>query len=237
MTVGGWTTPARLVRVGAACCAAVMGLVSVAPSVAGASTSRAVAQAKTSLLLASDLPAGWTTSPSSSDNSFPLAHAKSMASCIGVPTSVLTDNSPSASSPEFDSMNQALSVDDQVTDYRSARVAQAQLASITSKKTPACFAALMNGTEKPSLASSIGRGTKIGKIVVTRDHTNYGPGTAGLIMEIPVSTSSDALTVRSELVFAVKGHESQQLTFTAAPGTFPTILAQQLAKTAVARLP
>jgi hypothetical protein len=237
MTVGGWTTPARLARAATACCAVVIGFVTVYPSVASASASGSAAQAKKSLLLASDLPVGWTTSPSSSNNSFPLAHAKTMASCIGLPVSVLTDNSPSASSPEFDSMNQALSVDDQVTVYRSAQVAKAQLASIESKRTPACFATLMNDTDKSSMASSIGKGTKIGKIVVTRDHANYGPGTAGLIMKIPVSTSSDALTVKSELVFAVKGHESQQLTFTAAPGTFPTTLAQQLAKTAVARLP
>jgi len=79
-----------------------------------------LALAEKALLVKSDFPKSWTSTKSSNNNSsFP--GAAQLARCIGVPESVVTSNPPTAYSPEFDSSNHLLSVDDSVSIYPSAK--------------------------------------------------------------------------------------------------------------------
>src|ERR1700733_5194790 len=76
---------------------------------AGASTSSSKAQAKKMLLVLSDMPKGWKKekgSGGSGSNNFP--GATQLASCIGVPASLITSNPPEVDSPYYENKSGSL---------------------------------------------------------------------------------------------------------------------------------
>jgi hypothetical protein len=194
-----------------------------------------LAKAKKSLLLLADMPKGWTSSKSSNGNS-PFPGAAQMASCIGVPTTVITYNAPSVSSPDFASKDQLLGVSDSVQVYSSSKAAQADFSSLANPKTPSCMTSDLNGPGKAEFDKEVG-GSGIGNVMVTRTpDSDYAPHTTNFTMYIPVTTKG--VTVNVELVFVdyVKGREEQSVMLSAFQSIFPTSLSRHLTTVADGRI-
>ncbi len=200
-------------------------------------SSTRITTAKKALLVLSDMPKGWTSSKSSSNNNAPFPGAAELARCIGVPTSVITYNAPSVSSPEFDSKNQQLSVQDSVQVYPSARAAQADFASLANAKTPECMTSDLNGPGKAEFDTQIGGGLTVGSVVVAKTPvSDYGSGTTDFTMYFPVTQKGVTINVELTLVDYVKGKEEQTVMLSAYQENFPTSLARHLTTVADGRL-
>ncbi len=210
----------------------------VQPGGAGASTSSDKAQAKHYLLTLSDMPAGWTREKGSSGNgagSFP--GAKQLASCIGVPSNLISANPPEVDSPYYQSKNQNLEIQDSVSIFRSAKVAKSELAAMANVKTPSCMTTLMNGTFKSKIAASAGKGATVGTITVTSaDPAQFGNGTAGLVMSLPISAQGISVTANIAAVYYVKGKFGQQIDFNSYGTAFPSAIAKSITTVAINRL-
>jgi hypothetical protein len=192
-------------------------------------------KAKKSLLVLADMPKGWTSSKSSNSNS-PFPGAAQLASCIGVPTSVITYNAPSVSSPDFNSKDQLLSVADSVQVYQSTKAAQADFSSLANAKTPSCMTADLNGPGKAEFDAQIGGGG-IGNVTVTRTPaSDYAPHSTNVTMFLPITTKGVTVNVELILVDYVKGREEQTLALSAFQSTFPTSLARHLTSVAYGRI-
>jgi hypothetical protein len=193
-----------------------------------------LSKAKKSLLVLADMPKGWTSSKASNSNS-PFPGAAQLASCIGVPASVITYNAPSVSSPDFDSKNQLLNVDDSVQVYRSSKAAQADFASLANAKTPSCMTADLNGPGRAEFDAQIGGG--VGNVTVTRTPaSDFAPHSTNFTMFLPVTTEGVTINVELILVDYVKGREEQTVVLSAFQSTFPTSLARHLTTVADGRI-
>jgi hypothetical protein len=196
-----------------------------------------IAREKKALLVLSDMPKGWTSSKSSSNNNSPFPGAAQLATCIGVPTSVITYNAPSVSSPEFDSKNQQLSAQDSVQDYPSPRAAQADFASLANAKTPGCMTQDLNGSGKAEFDAQVGNGLTVGSVTVTKTpESDYAPRTTNFTMFFPVTQKGVTINVELTLIDYVKGREEQTVMLSAFQATFPTALARHLTTVADERL-
>jgi hypothetical protein len=216
--------------------ALVMAVPSGKAGAADSGNSTHMAAAKKSLLVLSDMPKGWTSTKSSSDNSA-IPGSKQMAHCLGVPVSQITDSPPTANSREFDSKNGLLSVNDSVEVFPSAKAARADIASAESQKAPECLSANFNGPSKALLQSQFGSGVSVGSIKVARNPvTYYAPHTTNITLFLPVTQQGQTINLTiSEVVF-VKGQEEQTVTLTSAQSQFPVSLSQRLTALAVGRL-
>jgi hypothetical protein len=202
---------------------------------AGASSPRGeLRQAHKALLVLSDMPAGWTSKKSSNPNSN-VGDAQ-LAHCIGVPTSLIAENPPSAYSPEFQNRSGALSVDDQVTVFPSAKNAAAELATVANQKTPGCMTQLASGPLKAKLFGKTPAGVTLGTVLVSATDRSAFPGTAGFSVSVPISDHGVTVNVTTTELFEVKGRLGHQITFTSASEPFSISLEQHLASVAVGRL-
>jgi hypothetical protein len=205
---------------------------------AGASTASDKAQAKHYLLTLSDMPAGWTREKGSSGNgsgSFP--GATQLASCIGVPSNLISSNPPEVDSPYYQNKAQTLEIQDSVSIFHSPKVAKAELAAMANAKTPSCMANLMNGTFKTKIAASAGKGATVGTITVTRaDPAQFGNGTTGLVMSLPISSQGISVTATIAAVYYVKGKFGQQIDFNSYGSAFPSGIAKSITTVAINRL-
>ena len=229
-------TPAR------ALVAAVLGTGLVAAAIAGpvggaepSSTKAAVAQAKKELIVLKDLPKGWTSTASSNGNST-IPGASQLATCLGVPTSVINDNPPSANSPEFDSASQSMTVTDSIAVSPSKASAKADYASLADAKTPGCLTTVLNGVTKAGLASEFGSGASIGTIDVIRSpRTEFAGNGANFTAFLPVTVQEQTLNVQLTIIDYLKGTENETVTFTSIQSPFPTALAKRLTAVALSR--
>jgi hypothetical protein len=204
-------------------------------SAAGASSMSAeLRQAHKALLVFSDMPAGWTTKKSSNPNSN-VGDAQ-LARCIGVPTALIAENPPSASSPEFANRSGSLTINDQVSVFPSARNAAAELATVSNPKTPGCMTQLASGPLKTKLFGKTPAGMTLGTVLVSATDRAAFPGTAGYSMSVPVSERGVTVNVTATELFAVKGRLGHQITFTSSGEPFSIGLVQHLAAVAVDRL-
>jgi hypothetical protein len=180
------------------------------------------------------MPAGWISTRGSNPNSnvgdVQLAH------CIGVPVSLIAENPPSAFSPQFQNKSGALTVNDQVGVYPSAKNAAAEFASVANPKTPGCMTQLASGPLKAKLFGKTPAGVTYGTVLVSATDRSTFPGTAGFSMSVPVSQHGVTVNVTSTELFAAKGRLTQQITFTSANEPFSIGLEQLLAAVAVGRL-
>ncbi|MGO8863082.1 MAG: hypothetical protein ACLQRH_20300 [Acidimicrobiales bacterium] len=196
-----------------------------------------IARAKKALLVLSDMPKGWTSAKSSSNTNTPFPGAAQLASCIGVPTSVITYNAPSVSSPEFDSKNQQLSAQDSVQVYPSPKAAQADFASLANPKTPGCMTSDLNGSGKAAFDAQVGGGLNVGSVTVTRTpQSYYAARTTNFTMFFPVTQKGVTVNVELTLIDYVKGNEEQTVMLSAFQATFPIALARHLTTVADGRI-
>jgi hypothetical protein len=199
-------------------------------------TSAQLAAAKKSLLVLSDMPKGWTSTKSSSDDST-IPGSAEMARCLGVPVSRITDTPPAANSREFDSKNGLLSVNDTIEVFPNAKAAQADLATGENKKAPQCLSANFNGASKATLQSQFGTGVTVGSIEVARNPASYyAPHTTNITLFLPVTKQGQTINLTISEVAFVKGQKEQTVTLTSAQLPFPVSLSQHLTGLAAARL-
>ena len=226
---------------GALAAACVTGVVAVGTlagtaATAGAHSAPPLRQAKSALLVLSDLPGGWT-STKSPGNSSSFPGTAQLARCLGVPTSVVADSPPTVNSPQFDSRSQLQTVDDSVSIYPSAKAARADFASLADPKTPSCLTQVLNGSAKPSLASQFGSGVSIGNILVSRSPTSeFAPRSANFTAFMPVTSQGVTLNLELTVVDNVKGRAEQTVTLISVQSPFPTPLARHLTTVAARRL-
>lgn len=186
---------------------------------AGASSrAAAVAQARKSLIVRSDFPSGWTTSPSDDSNST-LGDAQ-VAACLGVPVSVINYNPPSAYSPEFDYASTDASVDDNVSVYPNEKTLTQQYALWSSARTPACFAKAFNTPSvKRTFEKQIGPGTVLGTTTARwLPKPNVGDQVTALELSVPFTANGKSFVISETQVIMIHKLLSAQLGFTTIDG-------------------
>jgi hypothetical protein len=201
---------------------------------AGASASQQKAQAQKTLLVLSDMPKGWTGVKHSSSGGGNFPGAKQLASCIGVPSNLITSNEPQVNSPNFTSKDQTLEVDDNVSIFHSSKVANTQYAAISNAKTPACMASLMNGSFKSQIVSGAPKGTSVGTISVV--HAASQKGTTAFAVGASITSGGVTLKLNMIMVFFIKGQLGEQVTYYGYGIVFPASLASHLTSVAVGRI-
>jgi hypothetical protein len=121
--------------------------------IAGAAGSGATpaqkAQAKKALLVLSDLPAGWTSSPSTTASGASFTGAPQLARCIGVPTNLIKMQSPQVNGLQFSDKGGADQVQNTISIFPSATYANEEYTAVASHKTPQCLASLLNSGSSP----------------------------------------------------------------------------------------
>jgi hypothetical protein len=212
-----------------------------APVLAGASsrtlaaaTPAQKAHATNALLRHSDMPSGWTTSPSTNSGSGSFPGAAQLAGCIGVPSKLIASNPPQVDSPNFHSKDQTVEVDDNVAVFPSVKNARAEYAAISNAKTAGCMATLMNGSFKSQIAASAGNGASVGTITVTK--ARAPKGTTAYAMSVPITSQGVVIQLQLVIVYFIKGQYGQNITFFGYGVPFPAALQQKLTTVARARL-
>lgn len=225
----------RLIRLGGIFLAGALSAGAVVLPV-GATTTNAPptnALAQRALLVLSDFPTSWTSTRVPGTNSS-LPGATQLASCIGVPRSVLTSHPPSSTSPEFSSANQQLSVIDGVSIYPSAKAASADYNSLANVKTPSCMARILNGPAKGTFEKQLGAASLVGRIRVTRSAaTMFAPGAANLTLMMGVKSLGTRFNFEMTIVVYVKATVEQTMMLISVNTKFPAALAKNLTTDAV----
>jgi hypothetical protein len=234
------TGPRVRKRVGAVVIALVSSAIVVgSPMAAEAGSASSKAQAKKLLLTLKDMPKGWKTEKGTggnNSNNFP--GATQLASCIGVPSSLITGNPPEVDSPYFETKSGLLEVQDSISVFSSNKTAVANLDAMANAKTPACMATLMNGSYKAQILAAAGAGATLGTITVNRaDLAGFPKGTTGIVMSLPITAQGESIDATLTAVYYIKGTLGQEIDFNSyGPTTFPTSLAKSLTSTALRRL-
>jgi hypothetical protein len=205
---------------------------------AGASTASNKAQAKKLLLVLADMPKGWKKEKGSGGSgSSSLPGATLLASCIGVPSTLISSNPPEVDSPYYENKSGSLEVQDSVSIFPSAKAASEAFDAMANTKTPACMTTIMNGSFKAQIIGSAGKGATVGTITVTRaDTAGFAPGSTGLVMSLPITVQGISVDASLTAVYYVKGKLGQQIDFNSYGPVFPTSLAESLSATALHRL-
>ncbi len=215
---------------------AVLGAVAAPAGASSGSGSASLAQARKALLVLSDLPAGWVTAKNTNHGNNTVGDAQ-LARCIGVATSLITENPPSVNSPQFQNSVATLIVNDNVTLFPSAKNAAAELAVGANAKMPGCMTSLASGPLKAKLFGKSPKGVSIGTPLVSPiDPTAFGPGVTGYSMSVPVVTHGVTLNFTATQLLAVKGRLGQQVMFTAVGVSFSIAEEQHLMSVALGRL-
>jgi len=171
-----------------------------------AATSAQTAQAKKALLELSDLPAGWTSSPSSSSGAGSFSGAPQLASCIGVPTQLIVTTPPEVDSPQFENRGGTQIVQDSISIYPSAKYARQEFAAVSSRKTPGCISALLNDVSGSGLAGGFAGSASVKRLP-------SASGTAAFSVDTTVKAQGRAGThTHLELVYLVRGQWGDALT-------------------------
>jgi hypothetical protein len=110
------------------------------------------AQARQALLVLSDFPKGWTSTPSSSSdsslNSSPGITANAqMARCLGVSPSSFQYKPPQVQSPTFTDPAGTVNVGNSILVFRSTSFAHNEYAALASPKAAGCLQAQLEGQE------------------------------------------------------------------------------------------
>ena len=212
---------------------AVLSMAGGAGPAAAAATSAQTAQAKKALLVLSDLPAGWTSSPSSSPSSGAgsFTGAPQLASCIGVPTQLIVTTLPEVNSPQFQNRGGSQIVQNSISIYPSAKYARQEFAAVSSRKTPGCISALLNDVS----GSGLGGGSAGSASVKRLPSAN---GTAAYSVDTTVTSQGAGAGTHThhELVYLVRGQRGDALTVISLGSSPSPALVARLVSVAQSRL-
>jgi hypothetical protein len=197
-------------------------------------------RAKTEILVKSDLPRSWkgrgsvSTDNGTSPDTFP--GEDQLAGCLGVAKSILEQNAPSVTSPDFENPAQTDYAQENLSIFATAKEGQVQYASLANPKVPACMTALLGGAEKSEIDSSFPTGSKVGTITVTSiPRADLAPQATGFLLSFPVTDQGVTLQTSIGEVVSVRGTAGVQLTFTSIGPRFPASLEKHLVTVAYDR--
>ena len=200
----------------------------------------ALAHAKSQLIVRSDFPKNWTangsvsTSKGSGQSSFP--GADQLAGCLGVSSSVLTLNTPSATSPTFQTADQRDSAQENLSIYPSAKVAAQGYRALASSKAPGCLNTLFQGSGKSELENAIGHSISVGTVTVTTvPRSVLGPHGTGFVIAFPASAQGQTFQAAISIVDVLRGKYGAQLMLSAVGGAFPAAVEKHLVAVAYGR--
>jgi hypothetical protein len=190
------------------------------------------------LLKLSDMPKHWTSSGSiSTETGGQFPGGAQLASCIGVPLSVIDNSTPTLESQQFSTKNDQYVVQDNVTVNKTTAGAKADYDSDANPKTPSCMSQDFNGTGKSSLDSEFGKGASVGTVQAQRlPASDFPKGTTNVEINFPLTISGSTLNV--ELIFTdfERGKLEQSVNFTGIASPFPTSLIKMITATANGRI-
>jgi hypothetical protein len=237
------TTRRRRAAGWGAAMAALLGLVALGAPVgaslrAGSSSnsgSGELAQARKALLVLSDMPSGWESTKSPNNPNSNVGDTQ-LAHCIGVATSLISESPPSVNSRQFQNKNGTLTVNDNVTVFPSAKNAQAELATVASKKLPGCMTTLASGPLKTKLFGKPPKGLTYGSPLVSATDPTAFPFTAGYSMSVPAQSHGVVINITVTQLIAIKGRLGNQITLTSIGEPFSIMTTQHIAAVAVQRL-
>ena|ERR1035441_31833 len=196
------------------------------------SNGAAIDEAKRALIVLTDFPKGWKSSPSGSGNSGSNnLGVKQMTACLGVSQNVVNYNPPSANSPDFDQQRSGLSVNDDVEIFPNASVATQQFGLYSARRAPTCMAVAFNTPSvKSQFARQLGAGVTIGKVTSARLPSPHVPVRAtSLSLAIPIRDSGSTVTISMTIVIIVSTLKGSELTFISPSGkVFPATLESRL---------
>lgn len=242
MSHGGTTRRRRLAPAWCGVALTASGLIAgtmVAGGAAGAvrsgSGSSELTQARNALLVLSDMPSGWESTKAPNNPNSTVGDAQ-LARCIGVAESLISENPPSVSSPQFQNRTGSLTVNDNVTVFPSAQNALAELGTTANKKTPGCMTSLAQGPLKNQLFGKPPKGVTYGTALVSATDPTAFPFTAGYSMSWPALSHGVTVNITVTQLFAVRGRLGQQIVFTSYGPFFPIATEQRIAAAAVQRL-
>jgi hypothetical protein len=207
---------------------------------AGSANEAALAQAKHQLIVRSDFPKSWkvsgaaTTSAGGGQSSFP--GADQLASCLGVPSALINMNTPSASSPDFQSSDGRFNAQENLSIFPSSKVASKGYRVLASTKVPGCMTSLLQGPEKSQLQNAIGHGITIGTVTVTGvPRSALGSHASGFTISFPAMTQEVTLPTTVTIIDVLRGKLGAQLMLSAVGQTFPASLEKHLVAAAYSR--
>jgi hypothetical protein len=199
------------------------------------STSSEIAQARKALLVLSDMPGGWESTKAPNNPNTTIGDTE-LAHCIGVSTSLISENPPSVNSPQFQNRSGSLTVNDTVTVFPSAKNALAELGTVGKQKTPGCMTSLAQGPLKNKLFGKPPKGVTYGTPLVSATDPTAFPFMAGYSMSVPALSHGVTVNITVTQLFAVKGRLGQQIVFTSIGPSFSIAMEQHIAAAAVIRL-
>jgi hypothetical protein len=192
----------RPTTVAVALVVAAVAILGLPASATSASRKADVALARKALIVKSDLPSGWTASPSGANSGGPNIDLSDLAKCLGVAKSVVNYNAPEADSPSFNDNNTGQSVQDEVDVYPSLKIAAEQFNSFASSRTPGCIQQFFNeASSKILMAKEVGKGAKVGNATAVGLATPVASNqSSALKVQIPITYKGVKLTIVLELV-------------------------------------
>jgi hypothetical protein len=193
------------------------------------------AQAESSLVRPSDLPAGWVVGGAVA-TSRTSPWSKQLAGCVGVPSRIARIKPTKFSSPSYGSADHTAAVEDSVSVYPSAAQARAGFQAMANGKTPSCMNQIGGQALRASVQNQAGSGATVGSVsIAALAPGSYLRGQTGYTVTIPLASGGRQLTIISTAIQFVHGRFVHQLTFNGNGVAFPALLQVHLTQLAEAR--
>lgn len=214
-------------------------MLSGAVSATTASRKADVALARKALVVLSDFPSGWTTTPYSNSGGSP--GLKQVAACLHVPISVVNYNPPEANSPNFNDTVLDLQVQDSIDVFPNVKIATQQFDLFAASKSLSCFLEVFNSPAlKAMLTREIGKGSTVGTITGTALPKPVPDNeSSSFVIRVPATYKGVTLTVDIETatIMSKSKTEGAQLTFNySSSSKFPASLVSHLEVVTAQRL-
>jgi hypothetical protein len=182
-------------------------------SATGAATSQpvTVAQAKTHLLVASDLPKGWSKeSGTANTQNGAYPSGSGYIACLGAAAGLPEAVPPETDTPYFQNKDGSEELQDSISVFKTSSAAKSSFAALANPAYAACVTSALNAY----LKSNPPKGGTLGTLTVSPPiGTKFGAHTDGYVVETPITTQGQQVALTSTTVFFVKGTLGQQLTF------------------------
>jgi hypothetical protein len=215
-----------------------MAAVGLADTAEASQGSNQFAALEKALFVRSDFPAGWTgqgkvSTSNTGGGGFP--GQGQLASCLGVGQSLLNQHSPTATSPNFQDKRGTHYVQDNTNAFRSAKVANEELAAISGSKVPGCLTTdLQTPSTKQQLESSI-NGT-VGTVTVTAVNPSaLVHHASGFVIAFPATVQGSHANVTITVISMVRGNTGHQVEFTSVGTPFSASFEHHLVAVAYGR--
>jgi len=191
-------------------------------------TASAAAAART-LLTLSDLPSGWVSGGPAAAPTRLSPWFTPLVSCVGVPARLAALAPTKVTSPDFSSADKTLTVEDSVSEYRTAAQARADYAAMSSPKTPTCMNTIGSTALQAGIQQRAGSGATVETVTIAAlPAAWHAEHVSGFTVTIPLVSGGRQLTITSTEVAFVRGTGVHQVTFNGNGTAFPGLLQARL---------